>query len=146
PRRDRRRVVPQPEPALAQRQRVRVGLLRVGCLPRDGGRGPPRSALPPHGHCPDDAGGPSDSAGDAEPAGDPRRRALDDRVRLQELPTGFGSFLMPSLTPIAVLYGAIPVAGGLVALFTVEELINGWRRGFEGADRPPVDPEHLPVT
>jgi len=46
--------------------------------------------------------------------------------------TGYGSFLMPSLTPIAVLYAAIPVAGVLVALFTVEELVNGWRHGFEG--------------
>jgi len=54
---------------------------------------------------------------------------------------GFGSFLMPSLTPIAVLYAAIPVGGALVALFTVEELINGWRRGFEGpqdAEAPPA--------
>jgi TRAP-type C4-dicarboxylate transport system permease small subunit len=60
--------------------------------------------------------------------------------------TGFGSFLMPSLTPIAVLYGAIPVAGVLVALFTIEELINGWRRGFEGTGRAPSGPEHVPVT
>jgi TRAP-type C4-dicarboxylate transport system permease small subunit len=45
--------------------------------------------------------------------------------------TGFGSFLMPSLTPIAVLYAAIPVSGLLVALFTIEELVNGWTRGFE---------------
>ena len=60
--------------------------------------------------------------------------------------TGFGSFLMPSLTPIAVLYGAIPVAGVLVALFTVEELINGWRRGFESPEGPPADLEQLPVT
>jgi TRAP-type C4-dicarboxylate transport system permease small subunit len=59
---------------------------------------------------------------------------------------GFGSFLMPSLTPIAVLYAAIPVAGVLVALFTLEELINGWRRGFEGADKPPLGPGNLPVT
>jgi TRAP-type C4-dicarboxylate transport system permease small subunit len=60
--------------------------------------------------------------------------------------SGFGSFLMPSLTPIAVLYAAIPVAGGLIALFTVEELVNGWRRGFEGAEKPPIDGGHLPVT
>ena len=60
--------------------------------------------------------------------------------------TGFGSFLMPSLTPIAVLYAAIPVGGVLVALFTVEELINGWRRGFEGTEKPLTDPSHLPVT
>ncbi len=44
--------------------------------------------------------------------------------------TGFGSFLMPSLTPIAYLYAAIPVSGVFVALFTIEELVNGWRRGF----------------
>jgi TRAP-type C4-dicarboxylate transport system permease small subunit len=54
---------------------------------------------------------------------------------------GFGSFLMPSLTPIAVLYAAIPVGGALVALFTVEELINGWRCGFEG----PQDSEATPA-
>jgi len=59
---------------------------------------------------------------------------------------GYGSFLMPSLTPIAVLYAAIPVAGALIALFTVEELVNGWRRGFEGSEKPLTDLSHLPVT
>ncbi|MBV9785782.1 MAG: TRAP transporter small permease subunit [Acidisphaera sp.] len=44
--------------------------------------------------------------------------------------TGFGSFLMPSLTPVAVLYAAIPVCGALVALFSVEKLVNGLVRGF----------------
>ena len=44
---------------------------------------------------------------------------------------GFGSFLMPSVTPIAVLYAAIPVAGVLISLFTIEELVNGWRHGFQ---------------
>ncbi|MDP8999176.1 MAG: TRAP transporter small permease [Myxococcota bacterium] len=44
---------------------------------------------------------------------------------------GFGSFLMPSVTPIAILYAAIPMSGLLVALFTIEELVNGWRRGFQ---------------
>jgi len=43
---------------------------------------------------------------------------------------GFGSYLMPSLTPVAVLYAAIPVAGVLILLFSVEKLVNGWRRGF----------------
>ena len=60
--------------------------------------------------------------------------------------TGFGSFLMPSLTPIAVLYAAIPVAGALVALFTVEELVNGWRHRFEGAAPSPLEAGHIPVT
>lgn len=44
--------------------------------------------------------------------------------------TGFGSFLMPSLTPVAVLYAAIPVAGALICLFSVEKLVNGLLRGF----------------
>jgi TRAP-type C4-dicarboxylate transport system permease small subunit len=43
---------------------------------------------------------------------------------------GFGSFLMPSLTPIAVLYAAIPTAGALITLFSVEKLVNGLVRGF----------------
>jgi TRAP-type C4-dicarboxylate transport system permease small subunit len=47
---------------------------------------------------------------------------------------GFGSFRMPSLTPIASLYAAIPISGALIALFSVEQLLNGWRNGF---DRPP---------
>lgn len=57
--------------------------------------------------------------------------------------TGFGSFLMPSLTPIAVLYAAIPVAGVLVSLFTVEELINGWNRGFEAPAETAPGPQQL---
>ncbi len=60
--------------------------------------------------------------------------------------TGFGSFLMPSLTPIAVLYAAIPVAGALVALFTVEELVNGCRRGYETRTEMAPGPQQLPVT
>ncbi|MBV8493238.1 MAG: TRAP transporter small permease [Alphaproteobacteria bacterium] len=47
---------------------------------------------------------------------------------------GFGSFRMPSMTPIASLYAAIPFSGALVALFTVEQLLNGWRNGFEGRE------------
>ena len=57
--------------------------------------------------------------------------------------TGFGSFLMPSLTPIAVLYAAIPVSGALVALFAIEELINGWRRGFESSIEPAPGPQQI---
>ncbi len=43
---------------------------------------------------------------------------------------GFGSFLIPSLTPIAVLYAAIPIAGALVGLFSIEKLVNGLLHGF----------------
>ena len=44
---------------------------------------------------------------------------------------GFSSFRMPSMTPIASLYAAIPIAGTLIALFTVEQMVNGWRNGFD---------------
>ena len=48
---------------------------------------------------------------------------------------GFGSFRMPSMTPIASLYAAIPLSGALIALFMVEQLVNGWRHGF-ASDEP----------
>jgi TRAP-type C4-dicarboxylate transport system permease small subunit len=44
---------------------------------------------------------------------------------------GFSSFRMPSLTPIASLYAAIPLAGILIALFTIEQLVSGCRNGFD---------------
>lgn len=44
---------------------------------------------------------------------------------------GFTSFRMPSLTPIASLYAAIPISGALIALFTIEQLVNGFRKGFD---------------
>jgi TRAP-type C4-dicarboxylate transport system permease small subunit len=47
---------------------------------------------------------------------------------------GFTSFRMPSMTPIASLYAAIPISGMLIALFMVEQLVNGCRNGFEHED------------
>jgi len=35
------------------------------------------------------------------------------------------------MTPIASLYAAIPLSGALIALFAVEQLVNGWRNGFD---------------
>jgi TRAP-type C4-dicarboxylate transport system permease small subunit len=43
---------------------------------------------------------------------------------------GFKSLRMPSMTPMATLYIAIPVSGALVAIFTIEQMVNGWRHGF----------------
>jgi TRAP-type C4-dicarboxylate transport system permease small subunit len=43
---------------------------------------------------------------------------------------GFESFRMPSMTPIASLYAAIPISGLLIALFAFEQLVNGLRHGF----------------
>jgi TRAP-type C4-dicarboxylate transport system permease small subunit len=53
---------------------------------------------------------------------------------------GFSSFRMPSMTPIASLYAAIPIAGALIALFTIEQMVNGWRHGF---DHPPERDDDL---
>ncbi len=47
--------------------------------------------------------------------------------------TGFGSFRMPSMLPIAYLYAPIPVCGALVALFSLEQIVNGLRHGFAPA-------------
>jgi TRAP-type C4-dicarboxylate transport system permease small subunit len=43
---------------------------------------------------------------------------------------GFRSLRMPSMTPLASLYAAIPMCGVLVALFVIEQLVNGWKNGF----------------
>ena len=57
---------------------------------------------------------------------------------------GFGSFRMPSMTPIASLYAAIPICGVLIALFTIEQLVNGMRNGFDHPE-PPEDDRNPPV-
>ena len=44
---------------------------------------------------------------------------------------GFGSFRLPSGTPIASLYAVIPLSGVLIALFSVEQLVNGIVNGFD---------------
>jgi TRAP-type C4-dicarboxylate transport system permease small subunit len=50
---------------------------------------------------------------------------------------GFKSLRMPSMTPLASLYAAIPLCGVLVAIFTIEQMVNGWRNGFP--DTPVID-------
>ena len=52
---------------------------------------------------------------------------------------GFGSFRLPSNTPIASLYAAIPLCGLLTALFTIEQIVNGFRNGFDHPE--PEEPE-----
>jgi TRAP-type C4-dicarboxylate transport system permease small subunit len=64
---------------------------------------------------------------------------------------GFGSFRLPSGTPIASLYAAIPLSGVLIGLFAIEQLVNGITKGFdhpeppeEDLPLPPVDTSVLP--
>ena len=56
---------------------------------------------------------------------------------------GFGSFRLPSGTPIASLYAVIPLCGVLIALFTIEQLVNGIRNGF---DHPEPDDEEVSIS
>src|SRR5471030_791694 len=58
---------------------------------------------------------------------------------------GFGSFRLPSGTPIASLYAAIPLAGVLISLFTVEQLVNGIRNGFDHPEPPEDDLDIPPI-
>jgi TRAP-type C4-dicarboxylate transport system permease small subunit len=57
---------------------------------------------------------------------------------------GFGSFRLPSGTPIASLYAAIPLSGALIGLFTIEQLVNGIRNGFDHPE-PPEEDLDIPV-
>src|SRR6476660_9745294 len=58
---------------------------------------------------------------------------------------GFGSFRLPSGTPIASLYAAIPVSGVLIGLFTIEQLVNGITKGFDHPEPPEEDLAIPPV-
>ena len=45
-----------------------------------------------------------------------------------------GSYRMPSLIPLTFYTGIVPFAGVLIFLFTIEQLVNGWKHGFEGPE------------
>jgi len=52
---------------------------------------------------------------------------------------GFGSFRLPSGTPIASLYAIIPLSGILIGLFTIEQMVNGIKNGFDHPEPPEED-------
>jgi TRAP-type C4-dicarboxylate transport system permease small subunit len=45
-----------------------------------------------------------------------------------------GSFRMPSMIPLGTYTIVVPVSGALIALFSVEQAVNGWRHGFAGPE------------
>ncbi len=45
-----------------------------------------------------------------------------------------GSFRMPSLIPLGYYTIVVPISGGLIALFQIEQLVNGLRNGFADGD------------
>src|SRR5947209_4445074 len=53
---------------------------------------------------------------------------------IQNFFNDLGSFRAPSLIPLGTYTASVPVAGALIVLFTIEQLINGWRNGFEGPE------------
>ena len=48
--------------------------------------------------------------------------------------TDLGSFRMPSLIPLTCYTASVPICGALIVLFVLEQLVNGWRNGFEGPE------------
>jgi TRAP-type transport system small permease protein len=46
----------------------------------------------------------------------------------------FGSVRAPSLIPLATYTAVVPLSGVLIVLFCVEQIVNGWRHGFEGPE------------
>ena len=59
---------------------------------------------------------------------------------------GFGSFRLPSGTPIASLYAIIPLSGILIALFAIEQLVNGILNGFDHPEPLLEDDLAIPVA
>lgn len=54
-----------------------------------------------------------------------------------------GSFRMPSLIPLTVYTIIVPISGVLIGLFMVEQLVNGWKNGFEGPEDSEDIVEHV---
>lgn len=53
---------------------------------------------------------------------------------IQNFFNDLGSYRAPSLIPLGTYTASVPVAGALIVLFTIEQLVNGWQRGFEGPE------------
>jgi TRAP-type C4-dicarboxylate transport system permease small subunit len=53
---------------------------------------------------------------------------------IQNAMNDMGSFRAPSLIPLATYTASVPIAGALMVLFCIEQLINGWAHGFEGPE------------
>jgi len=45
-----------------------------------------------------------------------------------------GSYRMPWLIPLTVYTGIVPISGALIMLFCAEQIVNGFRGGYEGPE------------
>lgn len=50
-----------------------------------------------------------------------------------------GSFRMPSLIPLGYYTISVPIAGALVALFQIEQIVNGLKHGFPDPGANPAE-------
>jgi TRAP-type C4-dicarboxylate transport system permease small subunit len=53
---------------------------------------------------------------------------------IQNFMNDLGSYRAPSLIPLATYTASVPMAGALIVLFCIEQILNGWRNGFEGPE------------
>jgi len=53
---------------------------------------------------------------------------------IQNFFNDMGSYRAPSLIPLSTYTASVPVAGALIVLFCIEQLVNGWLHGFEGPE------------
>ena len=53
---------------------------------------------------------------------------------IQNFFNDMGSYRAPSLIPLGTYTASVPVAGALIVLFCIEQLVNGWCYGFEGPE------------
>jgi len=53
---------------------------------------------------------------------------------IQNFLNDLGSYRAPSLIPLATYTASVPLSGALITLFCIEQIINGWRHGFEGTE------------
>jgi len=53
---------------------------------------------------------------------------------IQNAMNDMGSFRAPSLIPLATYTASVPIAGFLMVVFCIEQLLNGWSHGFEGPE------------
>ena len=61
---------------------------------------------------------------------------------IQNAMNDMGSFRAPSLIPLATYTASVPLSGALITLFCIEQLVNGWKHGFEG---PEDDDEYVEI-
>jgi TRAP-type transport system small permease protein len=53
---------------------------------------------------------------------------------IQNVLNDMGSFRAPSLIPLSTYTASVPICGVLIVVFALEQIINGWRHGFEGPE------------